>query len=263
MFYLIILIIILFIFLEIYRKEKYTNYKNIKDLAPSLDKKDYNSLLKIPSKMSYILDNSDQILRSAGRILYKANSLENNYNNYTLHLKNKNSEREKNDRIIYDQHKRIHNNNKIIKYIYDKHFTNRRLNYFEIKNDIKNKKKFSCMKMSVIIALIMLIIPLMTFLKLINGSIPIIIYIIGVAIIFAYNLFCLINFDRSRDDQYYNENNFTKPTEEEISRSRMQYEKDKAKYANIHILEEDEHESNNINLNIKNYINTKRCNVRN
>ena len=142
-YFIILILILIFIYLEFYMKEDYTNYRNIKDLAPSLEKKDYNSLLKIPSKMDYILNNSDQILRSAGRILYKANSIENNYNNYTLQLKNKNSEREKNDRIIYDQEKRIYNNKKIIKYIFDKHFTNRRLNYFENKNNINNKKRYS------------------------------------------------------------------------------------------------------------------------
>ena len=213
--------------------------------------------------MEYILSNSNHILRSAGRVLYKASNSENNFNNYTLQLKNKNSEREKNDRIIYDQHKRINNNKKILKYLLDKNITNKRLSFIEKKFNINNKNKYSCMKVSIIIALIMLIIPILGFIKIIKGKLIIILYVIGLFIIIIYNLLLNLNYDKKEMTIILYENNFNKP-EEEILKSKLNYEKEKMKYSNIQLSEDEIYNDRykNINLNINNYINTEKCNIK-
>ena len=256
--YIVLLFLVLSFSFIMRKNENFTSYRNNAQLINTQHKTE-DELIKIPENMEYIIDNGNHILKSVGRIIYKLSSQVNVYNSYTIQLKHLDRERVLNTDMLDDQYRRIYTNKKMLHYLKNVSSTNKRLDVLENKTSIKNNKRIDSIKKLLIVAAIMIIIPVIGFFNLIDKTAALYLWFIGILICVLIFVFYNLDISFNRDKQYLSKYNFNKPTEEEILRSRLEYERQVQKEGLTRIDESAiENDPRNMRLSINQYINVPR-----
>jgi hypothetical protein len=251
----VILFVLILVLLLVNKTEHFSNSDNADDSIENLVPLN-NLTIKLPESLNTIMNNSNTMLRSIGLVIYNSLNEAQTFNNLTNDIEKANNIITSNNVSLDILNNSIGDISNKLQNFYTDATTNERLYYLNIKNNHIEKRKIMSMYISLVIAVILGILLILTYFQFIPPKVTTYLYVVGIIGIVFVIVYYSLYLPGNRNSLYWSKFDFPKPSKSEVLKSELEYEKAKTK---CQALSERDGQvpgiNDNFNLSIKQFIN--------